>query len=1112
MKFTALFLSLALSGHLAAATVPAVATPLFGFVTVTGDDGGDDAGPDPRVVGEALKYSGATAIRATKEEAAYFPLLGRLGAGYAHRGTKASDIQYFNSLGYTNFIFENEPDGRNDPNWATDYMNALSAFYPLMKGVGSSNKVIGGNLFTQSLNLLYDRNFKNVSDYIGYHNYSDDPATGINIGEAGYVHGVAVARGDGNKKIFFGEGWGPKREIAGLKRLFPDAEISAAEISTLRNFVVNGYWNLVTQTGSYDPNWVLGALFFTSNDNWGGRHWADRAVPEYDGQGNIVSYRVDGYSVGLDIFPHFYNGGILDIYGNAKDNIWDIFPGAGLAVNNSGFEYYNLLTPAVASDWTANVGGAPAANFSIDASVRHGGQLSQRLNLTSTGQLSVSTDTVKASVAQGQVITLTAWVKTWNVVKGGDRGAAIKLDFLNSSGNLIGFGTWPAGLEGTRDWTKLTVSAAAPSGATKVRATCALYGTSGRAWFDDVEVSLAGAGASTLRGYVLDSNRQALPGATVTTTSGGFTGATDNNGYFTISGVEPGVYDVTASKAGYSAQTVKAQVALPGKNRVLGYQIPAASSSLPSGVTVTDPAIGGTLKISWTNPAGPFDCIRIYRSSDPAQLGSLAYDNVQSSPLWDTGLSDGVKYSYTVRAVKNGIETTNKDRTYGVPTGGINVQTYSNYGPAIFNHWAADYGQTFKATQTGSISSASCTPGFGGGGGTNLTFSIRAGGPTGTQIGPSRTKAGSGDSECTVTWNPGEIPVVQGQTYYLSVVGAGGFAAYRSGNIYPNGQMYMNGSPMSDQSSDLWSTITIVQQSGVRIFDIKAKRTGPGSVTVSWQTSAPSTGQVEYGTTESYGSLSATHSTLSDSHSITLSNLLPETEYHFRTLSNRPNSPDSLSLDYTFTTSAAILVTDAAEAKACPDGTRLTMNGVVSASFSGYFYLQGPSSTCGIRVEQPEHGLSTGAAVSVTGALATNADGERFIQASDSQTGGMDIVLPLHIGNRAIGGENAQYDAGSGAGQQGVTGGVGLNNIGLLVTTWGTVTGSGSGYFYIDDGSGLEDASGLRGLRVVTNGASSPATGKMARVTGPVSCFRNSGGVQRRVLLRSPVDVTLLNP
>jgi len=69
---------------------------------------------------------------------------------------------------------------------------------------------------------------------------------------------------------------------------------------------------------------------------------------------------------------------------------------------------------------------------------------------------------------------------------------------------------------------------------------------------------------------------------------------------------------------------------------------------------------------------------------------------------------------------------------------------------------------------------------------------------------------------------------------------------------------------------------------------------------------------------------------------------------------------------------------------------------------------------------------------------------------------------PLGISNRALGGgQFNQYTPG-------VADGVGLNNIGLLVRTWGTVTyvDAAQQLFYIDDGSGLDDKSGFTGVRV----------------------------------------------
>jgi len=96
------------------------------------------------------------------------------------------------------------------------------------------------------------------------------------------------------------------------------------------------------------------------------------------------------------------------------------------------------------------------------------------------------------------------------------------------------------------------------------------------------------------------------------------------------------------------------------------------------------------------------------------------------------------------------------------------------------------------------------------------------------------------------------------------------------------------------------------------------------------------------------------------------------------------------------------------------------------------------------------------------------------------------VPEPLGINNKALGGGPLnQYTPG-------VAGGVGLNNIGLLVRTWGTVTyvDPGQQFFYIDDGSALDDKSGFRGVRVSYAGLAAgntfnpPSIGERVVITG----------------------------
>lgn len=123
--------------------------------------------------------------------------------------------------------------------------------------------------------------------------------------------------------------------------------------------------------------------------------------------------------------------------------------------------------------------------------------------------------------------------------------------------------------------------------------------------------------------------------------------------------------------------------------------------------------------------------------------------------------------------------------------------------------------------------------------------------------------------------------------------------------------------------------------------------------------------------------------------------------------------------------------------KSASDASPVAIQGVVTASFNGFFYVENPNRTSGICVVWSGAAPSPGM-VDVYGELATNSAGERYIDASSFTIAGSGSVKPLGLTNRRLGGGNWCYDSETGAGA--VTGGNGLNNIGLLVKTWGRVT------------------------------------------------------------------------
>src|SRR5882762_5160316 len=88
---------------------------------------------------------------------------------------------------------------------------------------------------------------------------------------------------------------------------------------------------------------------------------------------------------------------------------------------------------------------------------------------------------------------------------------------------------------------------------------------------------------------------------------------------------------------------------------------------------------------------------------------------------------------------------------------------------------------------------------------------------------------------------------------------------------------------------------------------LAASNISSGSLTTSsaviiWQTNKPADSQVEYGTTSSYGSVTALDSTLVASHSQTLANLQPSTTYQFRVRSKDEGGSIVVSSNSSFTT------------------------------------------------------------------------------------------------------------------------------------------------------------------------------------------------------------------
>jgi len=167
----------------------------------------------------------------------------------------------------------------------------------------------------------------------------------------------------------------------------------------------------------------------------------------------------------------------------------------------------------------------------------------------------------------------------------------------------------------------------------------------------------------------------------------------------------------------------------------------------------------------------------------------------------------------------------------------------------------------------------------------------------------------------------------------------------------------------------------------------------------------------------------------------------------------------------------------------------------------GEFYIEELDRSSGIRVASAQQ-VEEGHVVTVVGNLTTDC-GERSLGSPSVTVIGqaLEPIQPLAMPNRALGGGDFTPNT------RGVSGGCGLRNVGLLVRTWGRVTYVGEGFFYIDDGSALDDGSGHMGVKVASRSLQKPQLGSMVSVSGLSACEQNQDRVTRLLKPRRQSDI-----
>ncbi|HET6455647.1 MAG TPA: S8 family serine peptidase, partial [Armatimonadota bacterium] len=215
---------------------------------------------------------------------------------------------------------------------------------------------------------------------------------------------------------------------------------------------------------------------------------------------------------------------------------------------------------------------------------------------------------------------------------------------------------------------------------------------------------------------------------------------------------------------------------------------------------------------------------------------------------------------------------------------------------------------------------------------------------------------------------------------------------------------------------------------------------------------------------------------------------------------------DSRGLTATAQRTFTVLKTSVSGVKGSVDGTSVTLTGkIVTAStgqFSQTMYMQETDRSSGIKVNLGATPTTAviGSLVTVTGTI-QKVNGIRQINNPTVTVTGSGTADPVAMINRNVGGSDFN------AYTPGVTGGVGLNNISLLIRTWGRVTYVGADYLYFDDGSALEDGSGHTGIKVSCPGLTLPGSTQYAIVTGICSVEINGSTARRLILPRMQDDL-----
>ncbi|MDF2923497.1 MAG: repeat-associated core domain protein [Paenibacillaceae bacterium] len=155
-------------------------------------------------------------------------------------------------------------------------------------------------------------------------------------------------------------------------------------------------------------------------------------------------------------------------------------------VLNSGFETADPAT-GTPYGWTKQINDGNAT-VTLDTYVKKYGNQSLKLSGDSIDDRSSAVQNITIPpTSKSNVFTFSAWVKSEQIVSNG-MGNTAAVQFLDSSGNVIGNTLYITGPKGTTDWQQLSQTFQAPEGTASLRLYLFLFFASGTVWWDMADI------------------------------------------------------------------------------------------------------------------------------------------------------------------------------------------------------------------------------------------------------------------------------------------------------------------------------------------------------------------------------------------------------------------------------------------------------------------------------------------------------------------------------------------------------------------------------------------------------------------------------------------------